>query len=274
MIVDSHVHIWRALPGHPEPGVTIVSPASEVPLELFHEYVAEHAVDRAVLVQPIYPGEDNSYVADAAARQPDCLAAVCVVDPRAPAAPQRLAYWVTERGCRGLRLRPRLDGEAEIFGQPATYPLWEEAQALGIVVQILAGPQHLLAVANLAERFPDVAVVLDHLAHPDPSAGVQSAGFQALLDLARFPRVFVKLSGYYYFSSAPHPYVDCHDLVHTVYDCFGPEHLLWGSDFPHVVLRTGYRRSLLLPQRAFTFLTPPDRALILGGNAARLYWPQ
>src|SRR5688500_5414237 len=113
MIVDSHVHIWRALPGHPEPGVTIVSPASEVPLELFHEYVAEHAVDRAVLVQPIYPGEDDSYVADAAARQPDCLAAVCVVGPRAPAAPQRLAYWVTERGCRGLRLRPRLAGEAE-----------------------------------------------------------------------------------------------------------------------------------------------------------------
>lgn len=66
-------------------------------------------------------------------------------------------------------------------------------------------------------------------AHPEPSAGTQSPGFQALLDQARFPRVFVKLSGYYYFSGSLYPYADCHDLVHAVYDCLGPERLLWGS---------------------------------------------
>ncbi len=68
MIVDAHAHVWRATPGYPEPAVTTVSPVSDVPAEVLAEYMAEHGVGRVVLVQPLYPGEDNSYVADCAAR--------------------------------------------------------------------------------------------------------------------------------------------------------------------------------------------------------------
>ena len=105
MIVDAHLHIWQVTSHFPDPGATIVSPLSEVPFTLLLEYMEEHTVDKAVLVQPIYPWEDNSYVADCAARDPDRFAAVCVVDPRQPDADNQLAYWVRERGCKGLRLR-------------------------------------------------------------------------------------------------------------------------------------------------------------------------
>ena len=108
MLVDAHAHVWRAVPNYPEPATTTVSPASDVPAEVLDEYLAEYGVVRAVLVQPVYPGEDNGYVADCAARRPDRYAAICVVDPRTPAAADRLAYWVRERGCKGLRLRPRV----------------------------------------------------------------------------------------------------------------------------------------------------------------------
>src|SRR6266852_1539281 len=96
------------MPTYPNPAGTIVSPLSDVPVELLMQYMTEHGVDRAVLVQPMYPGEDNSYVANCAAAQPDRIAAVCVVDPRQPEAADRLEYWVREHGCKGLRLRPRL----------------------------------------------------------------------------------------------------------------------------------------------------------------------
>src|SRR5687768_15266618 len=132
MIVDSHLHVWRAVPDHQRPNVTTVSPVCDVPVELLTEYMAEYGVERAVLVQPLFPREDNSYVADCAAAAPERLAAVCVVDPRSPEAPDRLEYWVRERGCRGLRLRPGVAAEAACFGQPATYPLWEMAQRLGV----------------------------------------------------------------------------------------------------------------------------------------------
>ena len=62
MLVDAHAHVWRAVPNYPEPAATTVSPVSDVPVEILDEYLTEYGVDRAVLVQPVYPGEDNGYV--------------------------------------------------------------------------------------------------------------------------------------------------------------------------------------------------------------------
>ncbi len=272
MIVDAHLHIWRSTPNYHSPGETIVSPFSDVPVELLSDYMEEHGVDRAVLVQPLYPGEDNSYVANCAATEPEKFAAVCVVDPRKPDAVDRLEYWVKQRGCKGLRLRPLMQGEGDIFGDPTTYPLWESAETLGVVINILAGPKHIPTIRDLAERFSGVQTSIDHMAHPNVDDGVQSAAFQSLLDLARFPHVFVKVTGYYYYSRQRYPYPDCWDLFRALYDCFGPSRLIWGSDFPHVLLATGYRRSIFMQERVYPFLSRDDLTLIMGQNAAGLYW--
>jgi L-fuconolactonase len=62
-------------------------------------------------------------------------------------------------------------------------------------------------------------------------------------------------------------------LFRGLYDAFGAGRLIWGSDFPHVLLTTGYRRSLLMQERVYTFLSEAERAQIMGGNASALYWP-
>ncbi len=272
MVIDAHAHIWRPVSPDSSPVATIVSGEADISVELLRNCLNLHGVDRAVLVQPIYPGEDNSYVADAAVREPDKFAAVCVVDPRSADAAERLAYWATERGCRGLRLRPKLSGKEQSFGDAATIPLWEAAQQLGIVVSLLCNFDHLGAVAKLADLFPTVPIVVDHLAHPQmPMAAVE---MQPLLNLSRFPRIYAKLSGFYYFSAVSYPHHDCVDLVRAVYDRFGPERLVWGSDFPHVTLRMGYGRALSMVEEAFTWLTADERQRILGENALRLYWPE
>ena len=81
MLVDAHAHVWRAVPNYPEPAATTVSPVSDVPVEILDEYLTEYGVDRAVLVQPVYPGEDNGYVADCATRRvrswPGAVHALC-----------------------------------------------------------------------------------------------------------------------------------------------------------------------------------------------------
>lgn len=272
MIVDAHLHVWRSTPDYPKPGETIVSPLSDVPIELLSDYMEEHGVNRAVLVQPLYPGEDNSYVADCAAADPQKFAAVCVVDPRKPDAADRLEHWVTERGCKGLRLRPRIQGEEDVLENPATYPVWERAEALSVVINILADPEHIASVHDLAGRFPNVPTIIDHMAHPDVTLSAQSADFQALLELARFPQVFVKPTGYYYYSGQRYPYRDCWDYFRALYDHFGASRLIWGSDFPHVLLTTGYRRSILMQERAYPFLSQADLDAIMGQNAAKLYW--
>lgn len=270
-IVDAHLHVWRAAEGE-TPGVnTIVSPQTDVPIELAGRTMLEHHVERAVLVQPVFRGEDNTYVADCASAEPNRYAAVCVVDPRVPGAERRLENWASQ-GCRGLRLRPRISAESAIFGDPSTHPLWETAARLKMVVSLLSSPEHAPTIGRLAERFPEVPIVLDHMGHPRVEEGVHGAAFQALLQLARHPRIFIKASGFYHFSREPFPYTDCHGLLRSVYDCFGPQRILWGSDFPHVVPSCGYARSLLMPETALKW-TAAERESVMGGNALRLYWP-
>src|ERR1041384_5634649 len=159
MIVDAHAHVWKKDASYPDPGVTFMSPASDIPASLLRHYMDEHGVDRAVLVQPMYPGEDNSLVADAARAETDRFAAVCVVDPRKPDAPDRLDYWVKERGCRSLRLRPAFRGEDAAFESD---PIWNRAVELGIVISVLARMEHVSAIRRRADRFPDVKMIVDH----------------------------------------------------------------------------------------------------------------
>jgi predicted TIM-barrel fold metal-dependent hydrolase len=278
MTIDSHLHVWRAQPPQSTPSTTIVPPQCDIPCELIDAYMTEHRVDRAVLAQPVLAGVDNSYIADCCAARPERFAAVCVVDGTSPHqgvdAVDRLAYWVERRGCRGVRLRPRVPGEEPLFGDPSTFPLWQTATRLGIVVSVLMSPKHLPALAGLLERFPDVDVVIDHVGHPDISSGRTTPDIERLLDLERYPRLFIRTSGYYYFTDAPYPYHNCVDLVRRLYDRFGPKRLVWGSDFPHVLLRTGYGRSLRWLERFCPFLDGAQRALVLGKNAERLYWPE
>ncbi len=272
MIVDPHLHVWQPMPQYPDQAATTLAPASAVLMQLFYQYMDEHGVDRAVLVQPVYPGEDNSYVADCATADPDRIAAVCVVDPRKQGAEDRLEYWVKERGCKGLRLRPRVPEEEASFGDPSTFPLWERAQSLGIAINVLGNCEHLKTVAQIAERFSDMDILIDHMAHPEPRDGVDAPLFEDLLALAKYPRVHVKVSGQPYYSHSPYPYDDCVELVKRVYDEFGPQRMIWGSDFPHVLLQSGYRRARHLVERAFSFITEDERALVMGENAGKIYW--
>jgi predicted TIM-barrel fold metal-dependent hydrolase len=271
-VIDAHVHIWKALPAGVPGVLTIVSPHEDVPVERALNVMDQHGIERAVLVQPMFRGEDNDYVAAAARERPDRLATVCVVDPRLPGAADRLENWVVAFGCRGLRLRPRVPEESAAFGDPATFPLWERARSLGIVASVLASPEHLATIGALASRFPTVPLVVDHLGHPKLAEGIGGAGFQQLLALANHPSVSIKISGTYHFTDHPDPYAHCQPFIQAIYDRFGPERLLWGSDFPHVERTTGYARALECVRDDLPFLYGPDRELILGGNAAKLYW--
>ena len=192
MIVDSHLHLWQADADYPNPAVTAVSPVCDVPLALLEQYMEEYGIDRAVIVQPLYPGEDNSFIADCAASNPDRFAAVCVVDPRQSDAAIRLEHWVRQRKCRGLRLRPIIAEEAACFGDASTFPIWEFAQQAQVVISVLGDYSHLANVKQLALKFPDVRIVVDHLAHP-PDVAPESCG--ALLGLSECPNVFMKISG-------------------------------------------------------------------------------
>jgi L-fuconolactonase len=135
-------------------------------------------------------------------------------------------------------------------------------------VSLYTGIDLLPAIREAALAIPDLPIVLDHFALPD----LAQTRWKEILELADSPRTYVKVSGYHHFSAQGYPYEDAWELFRAVHDAFGPDRLLWGSDFPHVLLRSGYGRSRLLQERAFGFLDADELAAIMGGTATKLYW--
>lgn len=228
-------------------------------------------VDRVILAQPFSGyAYDNAYHADSAARYADRCVGICGVDPLAADAPDRLSYWIEERGMQGLRLFA--NQPADWLDDPQTYPLWERARALGIPICVLMREERLGKLRATATRFPEVPVALDHLAAWETAAGLPLAATQELLDLAELPNLYLK------FSTANLAPLDGPlgeqgiDLFRRIVDRYGPRRLMWGSNFP-VSQEGSYADMVAMGCRALPFLTDDDRRWLLADTALTL-WPR
>ena len=268
MIVDPHVHIWKNDPAYPWAPETADPPRGDATPELLLDLMAENGVDRTVLVQVIHYRWDNSYAADALEGYPDRFMAVCRVNPEDPEAPDDLSYWTEERGFHGVRLSPAVDSSGDWFTGSLMDPIFRRAGDLAVPMLILTGTARLPDLAAIIDRHPDLDVVVDHMAdcHPEDALGLGR-----LLDLARFPRVFVKISHTWGISKQGHPWRDTHDMVKQVVDAYGPQRIMWGTDWPVCLAKTSYDRTLTVVRDEMDFLSKADLDWVLGKTALRLW---
>jgi len=268
-VIDPHVHVWKNDPAFPWPAETTRPPAEDRTAEMLLELMAANGVERTVLVQVIHYRWDNSYVADCLRRYPGTFMGVGRVNPEDPAAPDHLSRWTEEHGLHGVRLSPAVDARGDWFRGPLMPPLFARAAQLGVPMLILTGPQRLPDLARLIERQPDLDVVIDHMADVHPG---DAAGRRLLVDMARYPRVFVKNSHTSSVSREERPWRNTHGLVEEVYQAFGAQRLMWGTDWPVCLARASYPQTLAVVRDAMAFFTPEDREWILGKTVLRL-WP-
>jgi L-fuconolactonase len=157
------------------------------------------------------------------------------------------------------------------LARPSHAPVFEAMVAHGLVFDALVLPRHLPRLARVLERHPALAVVVDHGAKPRIRDREIDRWRASMTVIAAHPRAHCKLSGLV--TEAPHdagpevllPYID------TLLGLFGPERLLWGSDWPVVELAGGYDRWRALSLAALAGLSAVERAAVLGGTAERLY---
>ncbi|MGV3722183.1 MAG: amidohydrolase family protein [Actinomycetota bacterium] len=270
-IIEPHVHVWsldtERYPWSPQ---AVDPPTQSATAEELLETLDANGVLGAVLVQVIHYGTDNSYAADALKRYPDRFAGVCLVDPLAPDAPERLEFEV-RRGFSGLRLRPCADRSSRWLGDPATFPLWDRAAELGVSICILGHVEQLPQLTAALDRFPQVPVIIDHMAWPPVEEGPNGALLQHLLRLVYYPQVHVKITDPWAISEEPYPYRRAEPIYQRVFETFGPRRCLWGSDWPLVRDQCGYERALRLYRGEWSWLSDADRELILYENVRRLY---
>jgi predicted TIM-barrel fold metal-dependent hydrolase len=199
------------------------------------------------------------------------------IDPEAPDVAAQVRAWRAEPAAAGLRLVLVTDADASHLHDGRCDGLLTAAQREGVPVCTLS-PGRAVDVGAIASAYPDLQLVIDHLGLAQPPTMVIGpdpwAALPDLLAVARFPNVAVKVSGVPTLSASPFPFADLWPHLARVIDAFGPDRLMWGSDWTRAAPLLGYDAGL----RYFTesdALGDPEKQLVLGGTLRRIFdWPQ
>jgi predicted TIM-barrel fold metal-dependent hydrolase len=175
---------------------------------------------------------------------------------------------VEERGFQGVRLSPAGDATGDWIRGPLMPPLWKRCRDLKVPMTILTDIGRMPDIATLAEKFPDLTVVIDHMADCPADRPGELKKLQAL---ARYPRVFVKVSHTWSVSKQPYPYPDGQAQVKRLYDAFGPRRLMWGTDWPIVEAHCGYAKALAMVRDEMKFLNEDDKSWMLSRTVERVW---
>lgn len=268
-IVDAHVHVWTKDARYPWARETKSPPENEANAEMLLALMAANGVQHTVIIQVIHYRWDNRYVADVLKKHPGRFHGVARVNPEDPAAPDQLARLTREDGFHGVRLSPGGEAAGDWIRGPLMPPLWQRCAELKVPMTILAPVTRMPDIARLAEKFPDLTIVIDHMADSPPARPKE---LDALLALRRFPRLFVKISHAWSLSARPFPYPDLHEQIHRLYDAFGPRRLIAGSDWPISEKFCSYAQAIGFARTQLPFLNAMDREWICGRTALQV-WP-
>ena len=275
LIIDTHLEVWTFDPKfpfhHPErPDLKRVD--VEAPIENEVAVMRDFGLKYTVLVNPRYFGWDNSYIADSLHRYPKLFVAHGLLNPQEPDLPGRLRYWVREQGFQGMRFSPIYHPGSTWLNSKEHYPLWREAERLGAVFNYYILPMQMPMLEDMAERFPGVKIVVDHLGKPDLRAPDPWVEFRRMFRLKRFPQVWISASEPYELSlTKQFPYRDTYPFFKATYEEFGGKQLIWGTGYPRPRWELPMDKELQFVDEALDFYTPTDRELILGKNALRIW---
>ena len=268
-VIDPHVHVWKNNPAFPWARETRNPPSQDATPQMLLDLMGANGVERTVLVQVIHYRWDNSYTAHVLREYPDRFMGVCRVNPEDPAAPDQLSCWTEEHGFRGVRLSPAVDASGDWFTGPLMDPLFRRAEQLGVPMLILTRPKRLLNLVPLLERHPDLDLVVDHMADCSPE---RADDVKALIDLARYPRVYVKISHTWSISDESYPWRDTYGLAKRVYEAFGAQRIMWATDWPVCLARATYPQTLSVVRDEMGLFNSQDLEWVLGKTALSL-WP-
>jgi predicted TIM-barrel fold metal-dependent hydrolase len=236
------------------------------------EYAADMdtaGIGRAVLVQPHSAYQfDNSYAADVVATDRDRFAWTCVVDLQAGYT-DMIRYWGAQRGARAVRVLLRIAGP-EWLGSDTCDDVFREISRRGLVAQMVASTGALPQLGEIAQRYPEVPILLDHCAMPDLSGGDQFPNAGPLFALAEVSSVSVKLSSHV-FGLAREGGSTPERITQRLVGAFGGARVMWASDYS--VYDKEYSYYVHEAETACSALSTADRALVLGDAAVAMWWP-
>jgi L-fuconolactonase len=270
--IDAQVHAYeRNHPGRPWAGVLHGPP--EVTGEQMVAAMDAVRVDGAILVSPFTMYRyDASYALAVHAAHPDRFALVKPVEPGDPAVAETIAAWAATPGTVGVRIMLNRDVASDP-ADPGLNRVLAAAARHALPVNLLASGR-LEQARELAARHPDTQLVIDHLGLPQPfeppPPAQPFAALPEVLALAAYPNVAIKITGACTLSHEPFPYRDLWAPLGRIFDAFGLERCLWGTDWTRAVALLTYEQGVEA-FRVADRLSDGDRATLMGGTLTRIY---
>lgn len=271
-IIDSQVHAYEAntpsRPWHHKPnwpphvtGDEMVAAMDKV------------GVDGAIVVSPFSLYQyDASYTQQIQRAHPGRFAIVKPVNPDDPQVADTIAEWKRVPGAVAIRIMMTKSG-GRTPDDPGLACVLREAARQGLPVNLICW-DHLDAGIALIDRHPETRIVLDHLGilqpTTKPAAPQPWAALPKVLDLAKRSHVVIKVSGACTLSHEPYPFADIWDPLARVFDAWGFERCLWGTDWTRAFEVVDYEQATR-PFMVTDRLTAAERAMLMGGACAKAY---
>jgi len=270
--IDVQVHAYeRNHPGRPWVGVLRGPP--QVTGDDMVAAMDAVGVDGALLVSPFSMYRyDASYALEVYAAHPSRFRLIKPVDPNDPAVADTIADWAGTDGTVAVRLMMR-DGMSTDAADPGINRVLTAAARHGLAVNLMCTGR-LEQAGQLAVRNPGTQLVIDHLGlpqpHEPPAPPAPFADLPKLLALATHANIAVKISGACTLSHEPFPYKDLWDPLWRIFDAFGFNRCMWGTDWTRAVDLLTYEQGVEA-FRVTDRLSDNDRTALMGETLQRIY---
>lgn len=283
--IDAHQHFWRLQRGDYRwlrADVPALAPIHrDVEPDDLRPLLARHNIVKTIAVQAADSEAETEHLLALARANHFIAGVVGWVDLADEACIGTLARWADKPALKGVR--PMLQDLPD-HDWIATRPHPAAVRALlkhGLRFDALVQPWHLESLLRFVDAWPSLPVIVDHAAKPQLAVGWSApwadAWRRGMRELARRPQVWCKVSGLLTEAAAPARaggeagFEAIEPVWQTLLEHFGPQRLVWGSDWPVLELAADYARWVALSERLFADLSEAERRAVWHDNAVRFY---
>lgn len=276
-MIDAHHHVWKLsradygwIGDGRNPAVAPIE--HDYLVEDYRSLAAENGVIGSIVVQAAQTVAETNWLLDQAHASGGLIKGVVGwIDMTAPNAADVLHGLARDRLLRGIRPMLQDIADVEWVLQPSLTPALRAIMELDLSFDLLVRPSHLKAALALLNRHPDLRAIVDHGGKPDIANGMWQPWADDIRRIARETQAHCKLSGLVTEALPGWKPDDLRRYAGHLIECFGAERLLWGSDWPVMLLNADYAGWLAAAKQFVASQSAADQQAIMNDNAIRFY---
>lgn len=273
MKIDAHQHFWYYDPVRDswiDDDMTVLK-RDFLPSELKEE-MEVNQIDACVAIQADQSEKESQFLLDLAEKNSFIKGVVGWLDLRAMNLEERLAYFATNEKLKGLRHIVQAEPDSSFMMRDDFQRGISLLSKYRLTYDILIFPKHLGTALELVKQFPEQPFVIDHLAKPQIKEQLFSPWLEQIQELATSTNVYCKVSGlvteanwHNWKMEDIRPYLD------IVFEAFGTDRIMFGSDWPVCKLAGSYTTTCVLMEEYLKDFSEVDKNKFWGKNAANFY---